>query len=88
MLAQPTLSKKDQRAGIADMLKVAKSGADGVTKNLFETMAENGRLGLSEGVISQFQTIMAAHRGEVTITITCASWRRVTSISEGLLSAR
>ena len=57
------------------MLKVAKSGADGVTKNLFETLAENGRLGLSSDVISQFQNIMAAHRGEVTITITCASAR-------------
>ena len=29
-------------------------------------------LGLSERVITEFQKIMAAHRGEVTITITCA----------------
>merc|ERR1711973_750720 len=43
-----------------------------LTKNLFVAMAENGRHGLVGPVIASFDTIMAAHRGEVICDVTTA----------------
>lgn len=41
-------------------------------KNFFQTLAENNRLGVLEGVAEKFGTLMSAARGEVELTITSA----------------
>ena len=41
-----------------------------------DLLAENGRLGNAQGVISAFSTIMSVHRGEVPCTVTTASVSR------------
>lgn len=43
-----------------------------LTANLMNLLAENGRLGNTQGVISAFSTIMSVHRGEVPCTVTTA----------------
>lgn len=44
-----------------------------LTANLMNLLAENGRLGNTQGIISAFSTIMSVHRGEVPCTVTTAS---------------
>lgn len=41
-------------------------------KNLLEVMSENGRLGQLNGVVSAFEKIMRAHKGEVDVIVTSA----------------
>merc|ERR1711988_465187 len=69
-LADPSVKKtvkSDGVAGACDKLKM-----NALTKNLFVAMAENGRHGLVGPVIASFDTIMAAHRGEVICDVTTA----------------
>jgi F-type H+-transporting ATPase subunit O len=75
-IANPTLSPSDKQKGVQALLKSVKNGGDEVTKNLFEVLAANGRLQEATKVIEEFKTILAAHRGEISITVTCASFRR------------
>lgn len=42
-------------------------------KNFLQTLAENNRLGLLEGVCEKFTQLMGAHRGEVELVITSAA---------------
>lgn len=42
------------------------------TGNLLGLLADNGRLNVVDGVISSFQVIMAAHRGEVVCEVVTA----------------
>ena len=44
-----------------------------LTANLMNLLAENGRLGNTQGIISAFSTIMSVHRGQVPCTVTTAS---------------
>lgn len=67
-LANPTLSTQDKQAGVEALLKGTK---EGTTKELLTVLNENGRLVDAEKVIEEFEQIMSAHRGEVTITVTC-----------------
>ena len=41
--------------------------------NLFQVLAENGRLGDTEKVIEGFLSLMTAYRGEVEVTVTSAA---------------
>lgn len=43
-----------------------------LSKNLFLSMAENGRYNFIGPVVNAFGTIMAAHRGEVVCQVTTA----------------
>ncbi|GAA6058902.1 hypothetical protein JCM10212_002854 [Sporobolomyces blumeae] len=73
-LMNPILSSADKSSGIDALLKQASpKGASDLTKNLFEVLAENGRLYETEKVISDFLEILSAHRGEVKVTITTAA---------------
>lgn len=74
-LENPTLSLADKAKAISDLLQAQKGGADEITRNLFETLAENGRLGETNKVISGFFQLMAAFRGEVEAVVTSAKVR-------------
>merc|ERR1712060_541654 len=54
-------------AGVASSLKVSD-----LSKNLLEALAENNRLGFTKAVVASFDTLMAAHRGEVVCVVTTA----------------
>lgn len=73
-LANPILSSSDKAAGIEALLKKSSpKGASDLTKNLFEVLADNGRLYETDKVIADYLDIMSAHRGEVKVTITTAA---------------
>ena len=70
-IQDPTLSPADKKKGVEAMLKNLKNGGDEVTKNIFNVLAENGRLQQAPKILEEFKAIMSAHRGEVNITVTC-----------------
>lgn len=76
-ISNPTLSNKDKIKGLEQLIG---NKSDEITKNLFEVLAENGRLGDAQKVIGEFERLMAAYRGEVEVTITSAA---VSKRSEG-----
>lgn len=76
-VTNPTLSAKDRSTGLQTLLAKAegpkKEPVSDVTKNLFSLLAENGRLGETPGVIEGFNEMLAAHKGELTVTVTSAA---------------
>jgi len=69
-LADPSVKKTvkaDGLSGACDKLKM-----NALSKNLFVALAENGRHALVPSVIASFDSIMAAHRGEVVCEVTTA----------------
>ncbi|KAJ4153617.1 hypothetical protein LMH87_010097 [Akanthomyces muscarius] len=71
ILAAPTLSSEDKSAIVAELVKQA-GGGGATIKNFLETLAENNRLGLLQGVCHKFNQIMSASKGEVEMTVTSA----------------
>ncbi|KAM3515680.1 hypothetical protein MY11210_000658 [Beauveria gryllotalpidicola] len=71
ILAAPTLSAEDKSAIVAELIKQA-GGGGATVKNFLETLAENNRLGLLQGVCHKFNQIISADRGEVEMTVTSA----------------
>ena len=75
----PTLSLQDRNKGLQGIFtKIEGAGAkkeplSDVTKNLFNVLSENGRLGEAEGVIEGFNELVAQHKGELTVTVTSAT---------------
>lgn len=57
-------------AVVEDTMK--KQGLTDLSVNTLSAMAENGRLPKLSAVLKAFQTIMSAHRGEVTCSVTTA----------------
>lgn len=49
-----------------------KQGLTDLSVNALSAMAENGRLPKLPAILRSFQTLMGAHRGEVTCTVTTA----------------
>ena len=74
ILTAPTLNKGDKQQIIAEIQK--STGVQDKTNtltNFLNTLAENNRLGVLEGVCEKFGTLMSAARGEVEMTITSAA---------------
>ena len=76
-VTNPTLSAGDRATGLQALFKQAESSGSkkplsDLTKNLFSVLSENGRLNETEGVIEGFNELVAAHKGELTVTITSA----------------
>ncbi|CAO1633307.1 unnamed protein product [Sympodiomycopsis kandeliae] len=69
-ISNPTLSNKDKIAGLEQLTG---SKSDEITRNLFQVLAENGRLQDAEKVVLEFERLMAAYRGEVEVVITSAA---------------
>ncbi|ERF70277.1 ATP synthase subunit 5 [Endocarpon pusillum Z07020] len=73
ILHAPTLTDADKSAIIAELEKHTGGGdKQGTMKNFLQTLAENNRLGLLEGVCEKFAELMSAYRGEMELVITSA----------------
>lgn len=68
-LKDPTVSRGEKTLGVEKMLG---SKYSEITKNFFVLLAENRRLDQTGKILETFSEIMAAHRGEVTVTVTTA----------------
>ncbi|KAJ1565392.1 ATP synthase F0 subcomplex subunit OSCP atp5, partial [Cladochytrium tenue] len=71
VLETPVADRAAKRAAVAAALGGRPAGAD-VTKNFFDLLAENGRLGLTVKVAEAFEALMTAHRKEVAVVVTSA----------------
>ncbi|CAG8565441.1 4652_t:CDS:10 [Ambispora leptoticha] len=79
-LEDPSLSPANKKEGVHKVLSKQGKISD-ITKNFFDVLAENGRLGKSHKIIDAYLTLMTAHRGEVPVTIISAK-----SLESGTLS--
>lgn len=64
-IQNPVIKRGDKANALKEI--AAKIKLSPQSANLLQLMAENGRLKNYEGVVSAFKTIMAAHRGEVSV---------------------
>jgi len=69
-LLDPSIKNNIKLDGIGGVCKTLK--VNELSKNLLEALAENNRLGFTKAVVASFDTLMAAHRGEVVCTVTTA----------------
>ncbi|KAJ1928739.1 ATP synthase F0 subcomplex subunit OSCP atp5 [Tieghemiomyces parasiticus] len=67
-LENPILGKKAKKEGIAALAKG--QSLNQVTLNFLDVLAENSRMAEASKVINSYQSLMAAHRGEVQVTVT------------------
>ncbi|KAL9083085.1 MAG: hypothetical protein Q9165_008664 [Trypethelium subeluteriae] len=74
VVSAPTLSAQDKKQIVSELQKQI-GGADksDTVKNLLNTLADNNRLSILEGVCEKFGTLISAYRGEVECTITSAA---------------
>ena len=74
ILHAPTLSDKDKSQIVQELEKHTGGGDKGGTvKNFMNTLAQNNRLGLLEGICEKFGMLMGAARGEMELTVTSAA---------------
>merc|ERR1712098_840578 len=67
-------SASDKSRVVQELQKtMAVQDKDNTIKNFLQTLAENNRLSVLEGVCEKFSTLMSAARGEVEMTITSAA---------------
>lgn len=69
-LENPTINRIEKKNGVQQMLSAGKYNE--LTKNFFDTLAENGRLYDTIKIINSYGSLMSAGRGEVQVTITSA----------------
>jgi F-type H+-transporting ATPase subunit O len=74
IVVNPALSHKEKLDVVTLLTQFGGAGqeASKAVKNLLEVMSENGRLGHLDGVVSAFERIMRAHKGEVDVVVTSA----------------
>jgi F-type H+-transporting ATPase subunit O len=76
ILHAPTLSASDKQQIVQELQKhIGSADKEGIVKNFLNTLAENNRLGVLEGVVEKFGVLMGAHRGEVELVVTSAAVR-------------
>ncbi len=76
VLAAPTLSVADKQQVVQELQRRLGGPATAETvRNFLNTLAENNRLGVLEGVCEKFAALMSAHRGEVELVVTSAAVR-------------
>lgn len=68
-LENPILPRQAKKQGVNTMLGGRYSET---TRNFFELLADNGRLNETSKIIEAFSSLMTAHRGELTVTVTTA----------------
>ncbi|KAF8684046.1 ATP synthase delta (OSCP) subunit [Rhizoctonia solani] len=77
-VSNPTLSASDRKSGLdaiyaAAAPKGSKEPVTPITKNLFEVLSDNGRLGETNDVISSFNELVSKHKGELEVVVTSAA---------------
>ncbi|KAF8584825.1 ATP synthase subunit 5 [Ramaria rubella] len=76
-VSNPTLSSNDRSAGLEALFVTAegpkKEPVSDITKNLFQVLSDNGRLGETQGVIEGFNELVSKYKGEVEVLVTSAS---------------
>lgn len=85
-VTNPTLSAADRKNGLEAIFATAapkgsKEPVSPITRNLFEVLSENGRLGETNGVIETFNELLSKHKGELEVVVTSS-----TPLEKGLLS--
>jgi F-type H+-transporting ATPase subunit O len=72
IVVNPALSHKEKEDVVQLLTQTGGVGADSskAVKNLLSVMSENGRLGHLDGVLSAFEKMMRAHKGEVDVIVT------------------
>ncbi|KAF9430831.1 ATP synthase F0 subcomplex subunit OSCP atp5 [Entomortierella beljakovae] len=85
-LENPTINRIEKKGGVNQLLSAGKYNE--LTKNFFDTLAENGRLNDTIKIINSYGSLMSAHRGEVQVTITSAKELDVKEVNKikGFLS--
>lgn len=74
ILAAPTLSASDKQQIVGVIQQSTNvQDKDNTIKNFLDTLADNNRLNVLEGVCEKFETLISAARGEVELTITSAA---------------
>ncbi|KAF1358993.1 OSCP-domain-containing protein [Lizonia empirigonia] len=73
ILRAPTLSVSDKQQIVQELQKHIGQDKDGIVKNFLDTLAQNNRLGVLEGVVNNFSVLMGAHRGEIELVVTSAA---------------
>ncbi|KXS94396.1 hypothetical protein AC578_7797 [Pseudocercospora eumusae] len=74
VLTSPTLTVSDKKQIVAEIQKAINvQDKTNTVQNFLETLAENNRLGVLDGVTEKFAQLMSAARGEVEMTITSAA---------------
>lgn len=74
ILTAPTLSRDDKKQIVAEIQKqTGVQDKSNTVQNFLNTLAENNRLGVLEGVTEKFAVLMGAARGEIEMTITSAA---------------
>lgn len=68
-LENPMINRADKLQLVTELSK----GKSPITGNLLNVLVENGRLGETTKVIEGFQSLMMAHRGELSVTVTSAT---------------
>lgn len=71
-LENPTINRTVKMEGINSILSKAGGKPADLTRNFFETLAENGRLNQTTKVIASFEELMSAHRNELPLVVTSA----------------
>ncbi|CAE6458396.1 unnamed protein product [Rhizoctonia solani] len=77
-VSNPTLSAADRKNGLEAIFtsaapKGSKEPVTPITKNLFEVLSENGRLGETSDVIASFNELVSKHKGELEVVVTSAT---------------
>ncbi|RUS21354.1 ATP synthase delta subunit-domain-containing protein [Endogone sp. FLAS-F59071] len=70
ILLNPTLNREAKKKGVKEIFKAGKYSD--LTQNLFQTLAENGRLNAALKIIDSYSQLMTAYRGEMPVIITSA----------------
>ncbi|KAL1599952.1 ATP synthase F0 subcomplex subunit OSCP atp5 [Nothophoma quercina] len=73
ILRAPTLSVSDKQQIVQELQKHVGQDKEGIVKNFLDTLAQNNRLGVLEGVVENFNTLMGAHRGEIELVVISAA---------------
>ncbi|KAG0172565.1 ATP synthase F0 subcomplex subunit OSCP atp5 [Apophysomyces sp. BC1034] len=71
-LENPTVPRSAKMEGVHALLKKSGGKVNVLTNNLFETLAENGRLEQTTKIMDAFSELMSAHRNELPMVITSA----------------
>ncbi|TKA32737.1 hypothetical protein B0A50_00962 [Salinomyces thailandicus] len=74
IMSAPSFSAADKSQIMQELQKsMGVTDKDNTIKNFLQTLADNNRLSVLEGVCEKFGTLMSAARGEVEMTITSAA---------------